>query len=54
MALWITDDTLTLDIANRAVATARVGEHAAADGDGAWIASTYRLGCSGPNQAKTA
>jgi hypothetical protein len=41
MALQITHDTMTLEIDNRVVATARFSEHAAADGHGAWIVSTH-------------
>jgi hypothetical protein len=41
MALQITHDTMTLEIDNRVVATARFGEHAAADGNGAWILSAH-------------
>jgi hypothetical protein len=40
MALRIMDDTMTLETGNRVVATARFSEHAAADGNGAWIDST--------------
>jgi hypothetical protein len=42
MALLITDDMMTLEIDNRVVATARFSEHAAADGNGAWIVSAHR------------
>jgi hypothetical protein len=41
MALRITHDAMTLETGNRVVATARFSEHAAADGNGAWIVSTY-------------
>ena len=41
MALRIMDDTMTLEIDNRVVATAQFREHAAADGHGAWIVSTH-------------
>jgi hypothetical protein len=41
MALRIMDGTMTLEIDNCAVATALVGEHAAADGNGVWIVSTH-------------
>jgi hypothetical protein len=39
MAIRITDDMMTLEIDNRVVSAARVSEHAAADGNGAWIVS---------------
>jgi hypothetical protein len=41
MALRITHDTMTLEIDNCVVTIARFSEHAAADGDGAWIVSTH-------------
>jgi hypothetical protein len=40
VAVRIIDDTLTLEIGYRVVAAARFSEHAAADGNGAWIVST--------------
>jgi hypothetical protein len=40
MAIRITADTMVLKIDNRGVAAARFGEHAAADGNGAWTVST--------------
>jgi len=39
--LRITHDAMTQETGNRVVATALVGEHAAAGGNGAWIVSTY-------------
>jgi hypothetical protein len=41
MAIHITDDTMTLEIGDRVVATARFTEHAAANGSGAWIVSIH-------------
>ena len=41
MAIHITGDTMTMEIGDRAVATAQFSGHAAADGTGAWIVSTY-------------
>lgn len=41
MAIRIMGDTMTLEIGHCVVATARFSEHAAADGDGAWIVSTH-------------
>ena len=40
MAIHITDDTMTLKVGDRAVATTRFSQHAAANGNGAWIVST--------------
>jgi hypothetical protein len=37
MALRVTRDTMTLETGNRVVATTRFSEHAAANGNGAWI-----------------
>jgi len=34
MAIRITEDTMTLEVGDRVVATARFSEHAAADGNG--------------------
>ncbi len=39
MAIRIMDATMTLEVGDRVVATARFSEHAAADGNGAWIVS---------------
>lgn len=41
MALHITDDTMTLKIDDRVVATARFTKHDAANENGAWIVSTH-------------
>ena len=41
MALRIAHHMMTLEAGNRVVATARFSEHAAAEGNGAWIVSTY-------------
>jgi hypothetical protein len=54
MAIRITDDTMTLEIGDRVVATARFSEHAAANGNGAWIASTHPGRLFTRNQAITA
>ena len=40
MTIRIVDDTMTLEVDNRVVATARFSEHVAADRNGAWIVST--------------
>ena len=41
MSVRINANSMTLEIDNRVAATARFSEHAAADGNGAWIVSTY-------------
>jgi hypothetical protein len=45
---------MTLEIGDRVVATARFSEHVAADGNGAWIVSTYPAQLFSRNQAITA
>jgi hypothetical protein len=54
MAIRIMDDTMTLEIDNHVVATARFSEYAAADGHGAWIVSTHPARLFSRNQAITA
>jgi hypothetical protein len=54
MAIRIMDDTMTLEIGDCVVATARFSEHAAADGNGAWIVSTHPARLFSRNQAITA
>jgi cytochrome P450 len=54
MAIRIMDDTMALEIGNCVVATARFSEHAAADGNGAWIVSTHPARLFSRNQAITA
>jgi hypothetical protein len=54
MAIRITRDTMTLEIGNRVVATARFSEHAAADGHGAWIVSAHPGRLFSRSQAITA
>jgi hypothetical protein len=41
MAIQISDDFMALEVNGEVVATARFSEYAAADGNGAWIVSTY-------------
>ena len=48
------DDTMTLEIGNCVVATARFSEHAAAEGNGAWIVSIYPARLFSRDQAITA
>ena len=54
MAIRIADDTMTLEIGDRVVATARFSQHAAADGNGAWIVSTHPARLFSRDQAITA
>ena len=42
-AIRINEDSMILKIDNHVVATARFNEHAAADGNGAWIVSTHTV-----------
>lgn len=48
------DDTMTLGFENCVVATARLSEHAAADGGDAWIVSNHPARLFSRNQAITA
>jgi len=41
MAIQIMDDTMTLEVNNCIVASARFSKDAAANGNGAWIVSTH-------------
>jgi hypothetical protein len=41
MAIQISDDFMALEVNGEVVATARFSEYTAADGNGAWIASTH-------------
>ena len=41
MAIRIEDDFMALEVDGAVVATARFSQHAAADGNGAWIVSTH-------------
>ena len=54
MTIHINDDTMTLEICDRVVATARFSSHAAADCNGAWIVSTHPARLFTRNQAITA
>jgi hypothetical protein len=54
MEFRIVDDTMTLEIGNCVVASARLSEHAAADGNGAWIVSTHPARLFSRNQEITA
>jgi hypothetical protein len=52
--LEITDENMSLVISGEVIATARFSQHAAADGNGAWIVSTYPARLFSRNQAITA
>jgi hypothetical protein len=54
MSIRINPNSMTLEIDNRVVATARFSEHAAADGNGVWIVSTHPARLFTRNQAITA
>jgi len=54
MAIRIGTDSMTLELDNRVVATARFSKDAAADGNGAWIVSTHPLRLFYRDQAITA
>ena len=54
MTIHIGDDSMSLEIGDRVVATARFSQHAAADGNGAWIVSTHPARLFSRNQAITA
>ena len=54
MAVRIEDDFMTLEVNGAVVATARFSQHAAADGNGAWIVSTHPLRLFYRDQAITA
>jgi len=54
MSTKINDDTMSLEIDGRVVATAEFSERAAADGHGAWIVSCHPGRLFARNQAITA
>jgi hypothetical protein len=54
MSVRINATSMTLEIDDRVVATARFSEHAAADGNGAWIVSTHPARLFTRNQVITA
>jgi hypothetical protein len=54
MAICIGTNSMTLEMGDHVVATARFSEHAAADGNGTWIVSTYPARLFSRNQAITA
>jgi len=54
MAVRINDESMTLEIDGRVLATARFSQHAAADGAGAWIVSTHTARLFTRKQAITA
>ena len=52
--IGITDDRMSAEIGDRVVATARFSEHAATDGNGAWIVSAHPARLLTRDQAITA
>src|SRR5271167_355051 len=54
MAVRINENSMTVEINDRVVATARFSKDAAADGQGAWIVSTHPARLFTRNQAITA
>jgi hypothetical protein len=54
MAIRINDKSMSLEIDGHVVATARLSEHAAANGRGTWIVSTHPARLFGRNEAITA
>ena len=54
MPIRINANSMTVEIEDRVVATARFSEHAAANGNGAWIVSTHPARLFSRNQAITA
>jgi hypothetical protein len=54
MTIRIGTDSMTLELDNRVIATARFSKDAVADGNGAWIVSTHPARLFYRNQAITA
>jgi hypothetical protein len=54
MSLRIENNSMSLEVDGRVIATARFGEHATADGQGAWIVSDRPRRLFSRNQAITA
>ena len=54
MSTKINDDSMSLEIDGRVIATAQFSEHSAADGHGAWIVSCHLGRLLTRNQASTA
>ena len=54
MSTMINDDSMSLEIGHRVIATAELGEHPAANGHGAWIVSCHPGRLFTRNQAITA
>ena len=54
MSTMINDDSMSLEIGDRVIATAELGEHPAANGHGAWIVSCHPGRLFTRNQAITA
>jgi hypothetical protein len=54
MAIRIDSEHMVCEVAGAVVATARFSQYAAADGNGAWVVSTYAARLFTRNQAITA
>ena len=54
MSLRIDNDFMALEVGGEIIATARFSQHAAANGQGAWIVSDRSVGLFTRNQAITA
>ena len=54
MAIQVSDDFMALEVNGAVIATARFSQHAAADGNGAWIVSTHPARLFSRPQAITA
>jgi hypothetical protein len=54
MSIRIESESMALEVNGAIVATARFSQHAAADGNGAWIVSTHPARLFTRNQAITA
>lgn len=54
MAIQVSEDFMALEVNGAVVVTARFSQHAAADGNGAWIVSAHPARLFSRNQAITA
>jgi hypothetical protein len=54
MVIQVSEDFMALEVNGAVIATARFSQHAAADGNGAWIVSTHPARLFSRDQAITA
>jgi hypothetical protein len=54
MAIQVSDNFIALEVDGAVIATARFSQHAATDGNGAWIVSAHPARLFNRNQAITA